>query len=186
MREFRYGLIIGLLTAAVIGLGLLLVFGSNSDEKAGTNNPGTPKQKTSDPKTPAEKQQLPTTGQTGEPASRASVTKDFRTPTRNIVCSVRSDGVSCGIKEFTYEVPPVPDDCGLAGWGQFFGVKKDGLGQIQCADGIPADPWSPVLQYGDMTRAGRFECQSAETGIRCLDIDTGHGFDLSRESYSTF
>ncbi len=45
---------------------------------------------------------------------------------------------------------------------------------------------SPVLPYGTSARTGKFRCSSAATGVRCLSIQTGHGFDLSRESFATF
>ncbi len=184
MGEFRYGLIIGILLAAVVGLGLVVVLDNDQTD--------TPKTDLSTPsKIPKETESRslqPKPAVSPKPVAAEPPANDwaFRTPTGNIVCAVAQEGASCGIREFDYPVPAKPDSCGLAGWGQFLSVNQSGPGQIACSDGVPADPMSPVLDYGASVRSGAFTCSSAVTGVSCLNTRTGHGFDLSKEKFTTY
>jgi hypothetical protein len=37
-----------------------------------------------------------------------------------------------------------------------------------------------VLDYGETVTVGQLACTSSETGVRCLDEDTGKGFTIAR------
>jgi hypothetical protein len=41
---------------------------------------------------------------------------------------------------------------------------------------------APTLAYGGEWRRGRFMCRSREDGLTCVS-GTGHGFELSRETW---
>jgi hypothetical protein len=43
-----------------------------------------------------------------------------------------------------------------------------------------------VLAYGQAVRLGDLVCVSRETGVRCEDERSGHGFAVSRGSYDLF
>ena len=42
------------------------------------------------------------------------------------------------------------------------------------------------LAYGEAITAGPMRCESAESGMTCRDVGTGHGFSISREAYQLF
>jgi hypothetical protein len=42
------------------------------------------------------------------------------------------------------------------------------------------------LPYGDAITAGPMRCESAQSGITCRDVESGHGFSISREAYRIF
>lgn len=184
MGEFRYGLIIGVLIAAVIALALVVVL--DSDDSGSPKEPDSerPIKVVNITQQPEENDSTPAAD--APSAETAGPEWAFRSPTGNIVCAVSSQSATCGIREFDYPVPTKPVTCNLAGWGQFLGVKKIGYGEMLCSDGIPADPLSPVLDYGTSVQSGPFECTSSESGVRCRNTQTGHGFNLSREAFSTF
>jgi hypothetical protein len=54
---------------------------------------------------------------------------------------------------------------------------------MRCISDTIMDQGLPVLDYGRSTKIGDVTCSSAEDGIHCRD-DSGHGFRLSRSSYS--
>lgn len=183
MTNFRTGLLIGFLAAAVIGLTVALLIVSRDDSgsddvQVGTTS-GVSKQVSENP--------LPKTNKdanTKEPPVKVeNIAFDFRSPTGNIICRMDSEGALCGIGEFSYDFSPDPN-CDLAGYGQFFQVGASGLGTLACADGLPAPPNSPVLKYGAFARSKRYECGSSVEGVYCENRHTGHGFAVSRERYS--
>ena len=115
----------------------------------------------------------------------------FTTPSRNISCqmtdtSAASDGdVRCDVAERGWQIPPKPADCtGAYGTGAV--VSGAGKAQLTCATDTVADPGLQVLQYGQAVSFGGVVCDSQETGVRCVNRATGHGFRVARASYDLF
>lgn len=180
MANFRTGLLIGFLGAAVIALAVALVISLNDDEDP--RESASPEAPLEAPPMDAER---PPSGATEvevvPPSNQARF--DFRSPSGNIICRMDSEGALCGIGEFDYTFPPDPT-CQLSGYGQFFSVGQSGKAELACADGLPAPPDSPILQYGQFARSADFECGSSQMGVYCENRRTGHGFAVSRERYS--
>jgi len=49
-----------------------------------------------------------------------------------------------------------------------------------------ADPGLRVLEYRQAVSYGGVVCDSQETGVRCVNRATGHGFRVARASYDLF
>jgi len=111
-------------------------------------------------------------------------TYDFVTPSKNIGCFVSAESARCDIAEKSWKAPPKPGNCNLA-WGGGVSVDADGKAAIVCA-GDTVLGGSQTLPYGESVRVGDFVCTSAQTGVRCVDEPSGHGFTLSRQAYKLF
>lgn len=109
---------------------------------------------------------------------------DFVTPSKNIGCFMSADSARCDIAKKSWKAPPQPADCDLA-WGNGLSVDADGRAAFVCA-GDTVMGGSQTLPYGESVRVGDLVCSSAETGVRCTDEPSGHGFRLSRQSYDLF
>lgn len=115
----------------------------------------------------------------------------FRTPSGNISCgmidTVDFGSARCDVVEHTYPDPPTPE-CDVVGVSTGSAeVGADGPGVVGiCAGDTVADPAAPVLQYGTNAGAGPYVCRSAEDGVTCANLDTGHGFQIARASYRVF
>jgi hypothetical protein len=93
-------------------------------------------------------------------------------------------GVRCDINAYDYAPPPRPPGCELA-WGGSLAISTaEGSGFVCAAD--TAYVSSQVLAYGATLERGPYRCHSDESGITCLDTDTGRGFMLARGSYILF
>jgi len=57
--------------------------------------------------------------------------------------------------------------------------------QFVCAGDTAFGP-DEVLPHADSIKAGILRCESADSGIACRDIRTGHGFSISPELYRLF
>ncbi len=109
---------------------------------------------------------------------------DFVTPSKNIGCFVSADGARCDIAKKSWKAPPKPAGCDLD-WANGLSVGTQGEGTIVCA-GDTVLGASQILPYGDAVRVGSFACESASEGVRCVNEPSGHGFTLSRRSYTVF
>jgi hypothetical protein len=115
----------------------------------------------------------------------------FTTPTGNIACqmtdtSPTGDGEArCDVAERTWPVPPKPADC-TGAYGGGASVSGAGKGMLTCAGDTVADPGLRVLAYGQAVAYGGIVCDSQETGVRCVNRATGHGFRVARASYDLF
>ncbi|MGU3500507.1 hypothetical protein [Mycobacterium sp. C31M] len=110
----------------------------------------------------------------------------FQSPSGNVGCSIDVDMVRCDIAERNWAPPPRPADCHPnVGSGQGLMVWAAGTSEVVCA-GDTTLGYGEVLPYGDAIQAGRLQCDSTETAMRCFDRDTKHGFSLSREGYELF
>lgn len=108
----------------------------------------------------------------------------FTSPDRNIGCVADDDMVRCDIRRKTWQVKPDPS-CSLD-YGNGLSVA-DGPGEIVCA-GDTAMNNGPVLGQGSINMVGPFECETDEAGgsMRCENVSTGHGFEMSAAGYEVF
>jgi hypothetical protein len=117
----------------------------------------------------------------------------FASPSGNIACVITSSGdgelvargVRCDIDERDWSPPARPADCQLDyGHGVLLGVGESA--QLLCAGDTTIGSDSEPLAYGDAITAGPLRCESAQSGITCRDVESGHGFSISREAYQLF
>ena len=117
----------------------------------------------------------------------------FASPSGNIACVITSSGddelvargVRCDIDKRDWSPPPRPADCVLDyGYGIVLGVGE--AADLLCAGDTTIGRDSEPLAYGDAITAGPLRCESAESGITCRDVESGHGFSISREAYQLF
>ena len=78
----------------------------------------------------------------------------------------------------TADCPDVTD------FGQGLTVAPTGNATFVCAGDTTLGS-GPVLPYGEYRAAGGVSCRSEQSGMRCSNSD-GHGFTLSRETYTLF
>jgi len=117
------------------------------------------------------------------PTTRADTGPDaFVSPSKNIGCRISASNVRCDIREREWQAPPKPADCNLD-WGFALGVSGQGSGQFRCAGDTAIGGVTTVLAYGSVSRRGPFECRSQESGMECVNLDSGHGIFLSRGEY---
>ncbi len=82
-------------------------------------------------------------------------------------------------------MPPKPADC-TGSWGGGASVSGAEKARLTCVDDTVADPGLRVLGYGQAVSYGGIVCDSRETGVRCVNRATGHGFRVARASYDLF
>ena len=123
--------------------------------------------------------------QTTEPAAREiDGLRGFISPTGNVACIVAADWARCDIIDRDWSPPPRPADCEFD-YGQGISVAPGERAQFVCAGDTAFGP-DAILPYGESISAGALRCESAEAGITCRDLRTGHGFSISREAYQLF
>jgi hypothetical protein len=109
----------------------------------------------------------------------------FQSPSGNIRCTVfDSDGrntVRCEVVEHGWAAPPRSPDCQL-NWGDRVELTEDSPAVFSCYGQNLPDPQA-TLEYGKVAIFGSISCTSETVGIMCLDNDTGHFFNVSRDSY---
>jgi hypothetical protein len=150
--------------------------------------------------TPATEQSQPT-GPNKQPAPAKSISvvpvdvefTHFASPSGNIACVITGSGdselvtrgVRCDIDERDWSPPPRPADCELDyGQGVVLGVGE--AAQLLCTGDTTIGRDTEPLAYGDAITAGPIRCESAQSGITCRDVESGHGFSISREAYQLF
>src|SRR3954454_7242066 len=113
----------------------------------------------------------------------------FASPSGNIECVITSSGdgelvarsVRCDIDEGDWSPPPQPANCELdCGHAILIGVGQPA--EFLCAGDTIIGSGGEPLSYGETITAGRLRCESARSGITCRDVESGHGFTISRES----
>ncbi|BBZ20845.1 hypothetical protein MGAD_51800 [Mycolicibacterium gadium] len=109
----------------------------------------------------------------------------FQSPSGNIRCTTfDSDGrntVRCEVVEHVWQAPPRSPDCQL-NWGDRVELTEDGAAVFSCYGQNLPDPQA-TLDYGKVATFGSISCTSETVGIMCLDNDTGHFFNVSRDAY---
>ncbi|HEY4280208.1 MAG TPA: DUF6636 domain-containing protein [Conexibacter sp.] len=110
-------------------------------------------------------------------ASASASVRWFYSPSENISCEVSSGGVR-GAYAFCQSVK-TPKSVKLTRNGRSK-VCRGGA----CLGNGPED--SKELAYGRSIRVGAFRCTSRESGMRCVVVKSGHGFELSRDRIRRF
>lgn len=115
-------------------------------------------------------------GDSGE-ASEPDLTSDaFLTPSKNIACLLRRQALRCDI--FSGLNPePIKFPCPVDWTGAYIDSLVD-AGPV-CAGDTVLDPEAAVLEYGQTWSRGDLTCESASSGLRCVDT-VGNGFTLAR------
>lgn len=108
----------------------------------------------------------------------------FVSPTGNVSCMIDADWARCDIIDRDWSPPPRPADCEFD-YGQGISLAPGEQAEFVCAGDTAFGP-DEVLPYGESITAGVLRCESAELGITCRDIQTSHGFSISREAYRLF
>lgn len=109
----------------------------------------------------------------------------FATPSRNIACQLSAESARCDVAQRSWQTPPKPADC-AGDYGGGATLSGSGSGALTCAGDTVADPSLVVLDYGQGVRFDDVVCVSRETGLRCQNTATGHGFRVARASYDLF
>jgi hypothetical protein len=109
----------------------------------------------------------------------------FVTPSGNIACMMTADEVRCDVARRTWTTPPTPADCDGA-YGTGASLTGSGPGVLTCVGDTVADPALKVLAYDQGVRYAGVVCVSRETGLRCENTSTGHGFQVARATYDLF
>jgi hypothetical protein len=108
----------------------------------------------------------------------------FVSPTGNVSCMIDADWARCDIIDRDWSPPPRPADCEFD-YGQGISLAPGEQAEFVCA-GDTAFGADEVLPYGQSITAGVLRCESADSGITCRDVRTGHGFSISRQAYRLF
>jgi hypothetical protein len=105
----------------------------------------------------------------------------FTSPSGNVGCYLDPSAARCDISERDWSSPPRPADCEFD-YGQGINLAAP---NFVCAGDTALGGGNP-LGYGQSVSAGPLRCDSAETGITCIDSMTKHGFSIARERYQLF
>jgi uncharacterized protein DUF6636 len=173
----------GNLLLAAVGM-IAVLASSGCGEESPAVSEGTPAAApTASTTDPAEKQPDKLTGPA--PADR-EVTEltGFISPSGNVACMIDPSWVRCDIIDNDWSPPPRPADCEFD-YGQGISLAPGAPAEFVCAGDTAFGP-DEVLPYGSSIAAGVLECESAESGVTCRDVDTGHGFSISRQEYQLF
>jgi hypothetical protein len=108
----------------------------------------------------------------------------FVSPTGNVSCMIDADWARCDIIDRDWSPPSRPADCEFD-YGQGISLAPGEQAEFVCA-GDTAFGADEVLPYGQSIAAGVLRCESAQSGITCRDVQTGHGFSISRQAYRLF
>jgi hypothetical protein len=109
----------------------------------------------------------------------------FQSPSGNIGCYISKKAVRCDIRAHSWPTPPKPPTCDVD-YGGGVAVGQHGVATFICAGDTALDPSSDVLGYGDRISKGNIRCASKTKGMRCVNLDTKHGFFLSRDVVRLF
>jgi len=114
--------------------------------------------------------------------------RTFQSPSKNIGCVITrgSSGheARCDIRQHSWHAPPKPRSCHLD-YGNGLEVRHSGKGHFVCA-GDTVLGQGRVLAYGKAIQFGGFRCTSRQSGMRCVNRKTQHGFRLSRQDAKRF
>jgi hypothetical protein len=117
-------------------------------------------------------------------AAPASAATSFHSPSGNIRCVIdRTAFTRCDITHRDWSPPPKPQSCEFD-WGNSLVVGLRGRGRFLCvSDAVDS---GRKLDYGESIKRGRFRCRSRTSGIRCVNVRSGHGFAVSRQRVRRF
>lgn len=127
---------------------------------------------------------------TGQPLQPTPGSVQFTTPSGNITCGMAGPAttasVSCLVAEASYPTPDKPADCPLNWAATALSIAAGRAHRGLCLGGAPFPPVSSVLPYGSTLRYGPIACRSDAAYLACADVDTGHGFEVSRTVVKTY
>jgi hypothetical protein len=109
----------------------------------------------------------------------------FVTPSGNIACSMTTAQVRCDVAQNSWKLPDKPASC-TADFGNGTVLAGTGRGELACASDTVADPGLKTLDYGSAVWASGVLCSSRESGVRCENPQTKHGFQVARAAYDVF
>jgi hypothetical protein len=119
-----------------------------------------------------------------QPVDRVVDFGGFVAPTGNVACMIAADLARCDIIDRDWTPPPQPADCEFD-YGHGIAIMPGKEAFFVCAGDTAFGP-DDVLAYGDSITAGPMRCESAESGITCRDVESGHGFTISLQAYQLF
>ncbi len=125
-------------------------------------------------------------GSTAAPAASSTSVRSnawFATPSKNIACFLDAGGARCDIAQRSWTPPPKPSACELD-WANGINLSARGA-SLTCAGDTVLGP-TELLGYGRAIRVGDIVCTSLQSGMRCDDTATRHGFMLAREAFTIF
>jgi len=183
---------------ALVVLGVLLVFAGCSSSIAPAPVPTTPV--------------AASTSSAAIPTASATVVRTapsgaaFVSPTGRIACLMDPEFVRCEYLGDKVWKAPEPDGCELD-WGSEIelhdvaypgcigdtirmesAVTSTNVGWWRTTDPTVTSDGATLaaLPYGSAITAGTIRCDSAATGVTCLNLSTRHGFSMAREAYRIF
>ncbi|CAA9411217.1 MAG: hypothetical protein AVDCRST_MAG66-2051 [uncultured Pseudonocardia sp.] len=109
----------------------------------------------------------------------------FASPTGNITCSITDVGARCDVDERSWALPPRPAGCTSA-YGTGVVLQPGRPAQLSCTGDALTAGGLGVLAYGSAVRSAGMTCTSRETGVRCEDAGSDHGFEVARATYRVF
>ena len=65
-------------------------------------------------------------------------------------------------------------------------VDERGRGRFVCTSDTALNSEAPPLPFGEPIERDEFRCRSKQTGMRCINERTKHGFKLSRQRVSLY
>lgn len=175
--------LVGILVGAVLAYAIVRGAAGSTPTVVAAPHPGT----VAPDVTPGPTASDPAAGGAVDPSTLGVDGPRFATPSHNIACRMdqADSSARCDVVTRTWQVPPQPSSCASA-WGQGAQVVGPDVGTLTCASDTVADPSATVLQYGESVTYGGIVCVSSNTGVRCTDTGTQHGFRVSRASYDLF
>jgi hypothetical protein len=121
-------------------------------------------------------------------ASGSPNPRTFQSPSKNIGCAITLGSlgprVRCDIRQHSWHASPKPRSCHLD-WGNGLVVGRHGKARFVCA-GDTVLGQGRVLAYGKAIQFGGFRCTSRQSGMRCVNRASQHGFKLSRQEAKRF
>jgi hypothetical protein len=113
----------------------------------------------------------------------------FHSPSENIYCDIfgfrAKANARCDISERSWPAPHRPRTCHLD-YGNGTEVGPHGKGRFTCAGDTILGQGHRVLRYGHSAKLGAIKCTSRRNGMTCRNVETDHGFALSREAVDFF
>jgi hypothetical protein len=116
--------------------------------------------------------------------------KLFHTPDGNIGCEMSfgkgsyGGGARCDIAEHDWKTPKKPASCDVD-YGGGLGVGASGKGAFVCAGDTTLHQGRKLATGGSIS-VGPYKCKNLGDTMRCVNRDTGHGFELSRSKAKRF
>jgi len=71
-------------------------------------------------------------------------------------------------------------------WASLLGVTDQGAYIGECVGGEEVTFSSRVLSYGSAIESQGIACYSGSAALTCVDLATGHGFDVNRAAFVKF